>query len=138
METTIILATVVIAFFLWEIKRAVERPQRLKEMEERIKRERQIAEEERMTKRSDDWEKRHPNSSLGEIFHAAEHGWPTAEEEKREAEKERRRIEEEDRRLSQDPAHQINMAVIRGATIEEIKNLKEKLGWKDTLEFGNG
>jgi hypothetical protein len=138
MEATIIIGIALLAFMLWEIKRAIERPEKLKRIEEEAKHRLEMQKQERMTKRSEDWSKRHPNPSLGEIFEGADRHWPTAEEEAREAEKERRRIEEEDRQLSQDPAHQIDMAVIRGATIDEIKALKKKLGWKDTLKFGNG
>ena len=48
METIIVIGIVLVAFFLWEIKRAVERPQRLEE----AKRRRQIEHEEWLKRRA--------------------------------------------------------------------------------------
>jgi hypothetical protein len=55
---------------------------------------------------------------------AGERNWPTAEEEKWAAGREKQRIEEEERRLGEDPSHQVDMAILRGDSIEQITKLK--------------
>jgi hypothetical protein len=108
METLIligILGIAVIAFLLWEIKKAIDQPESVK--------------------RFKDWQRRHPNASLVGWLDAGERNWPTAEEENWEAEKEKRRIKKEEERLAQDPVYQVNTAVLRGDSIEEIMALKK-------------
>jgi biopolymer transport protein ExbB/TolQ len=84
METIILVGVAVIALLLWEIKKAIDKPQSLKESEEKYRKLREY--DEWIERRANDWQKRHPDALLADLFHAAERYWPTAEEEKREAE----------------------------------------------------